>query len=204
VRDTGVGIEPGQVGRLFEPFAQEDRSLSRARGGLGLGLALSKGLVEAHGGTLTAHSEGPGKGAEFVAELPLAPPPSAPRSTGTLLAAARRRVLLIDDNADAAQTLADVLEVLGHEVAIAADGRSGIARARELRPEVVICDLGLPGVNGYDVARALRQDEALRTTRLIALSGYGMPEDKQRAIEAGFETHLTRPAPLDQLAALLR
>ncbi len=205
VRDTGVGIQAEQLRRMFEPFAQEERSLARTRGGLGLGLALSRGLVELHGGAIAARSEGPGKGAEFVVTLPLAPPPpealepSAPATApGT-----RRRVLIVDDNADAACTLADVLGLLGHEVSIAPDGATGILRARELRPDMVICDLGLPDVDGYTVARTLREDASLQSTRLIALSGYGQPEDKQRALQAGFERHFTRPAPLDALAALL-
>ncbi|HET8541123.1 MAG TPA: PAS domain-containing protein [Anaeromyxobacter sp.] len=205
VHDTGVGIDRDQLGRMFEPFAQEERNLARSRGGLGLGLALSRGLAQLHGGTITARSDGPGKGAEFVMSLSLAVGTPEAASTGwTADARARRRVLLVDDNADAARMLADVLELLGHEVSVAADGTTGIALARELRPDVVICDLGLPDVDGYEVARTLRSDEALRSTRLIALSGYGQPEDKQRAREAGFEAHLTRPAPLDALAAALR
>ncbi|HET9598188.1 MAG TPA: ATP-binding protein [Anaeromyxobacteraceae bacterium] len=205
VHDTGIGIEPEQLGRMFEPFTQEARGLAQARGGLGLGLALSKGLVELHGGSVAAHSGGAGDGAEFLVRLPLAaqaPRPSSPTPPAQAKST-RRRVLLIDDNADAARTLADVLELLGHEVSIAADGASGIALARETRPDVVICDLGLPDVSGYDVARTLRSDDALRSTRLIALSGYGQPEDKRRAKDAGFEEHFTRPAPVEDLAATL-
>ena len=205
VRDSGMGMEREQLARLFEPFAQEERSLGQSPSGLGLGLALSKGLVELHGGSILARSEGAGKGSEFVLALPMAaqalppePIPPAPRTSGQ-----HRRILVIDDNADAAQTLADVLGLFGHEVTIAPNGLAGTARARELLPDVVICDLGLPDVDGYEVARALRADGALRAVRLIALSGYGMAEDKDRALKAGFEAHLTRPASLETLEALL-
>jgi PAS domain S-box-containing protein len=205
VKDTGLGIEPAEIVRIFEPFAQEDRSLARTRGGLGLGLALAKGLVELHGGTIAARSAGPGKGSEFTVALPLSgrrpvaalPPAGAPAN------GARRRVLVIEDNVDSARTLADVLEVEGHEVTLARDGTTGIALARKLRPEVVICDIGLPDVDGYEVARTLRADPSLRSITLIALSGYAQPEDRERARDAGFEAHLPKPAPLDDLAALV-
>jgi two-component system CheB/CheR fusion protein len=205
VRDTGFGMEPQQVARMFEPFAQEDRSLARTRGGLGLGLALSKGLIELHGGTVTAHSSGAGKGSEFTITLPLAARPTQgmPVPVSALSSRERRRILIIEDNVDAARTLADVLEIVGHEVTVARDGASGVALARTLKPDVVLCDLGLPDVDGYEVARILRQDEELRSMRLIALSGYAQAEDKERAREAGFHAHLSKPAPLDELAELL-
>ncbi|MFT3914625.1 MAG: PAS domain S-box protein [Anaeromyxobacteraceae bacterium] len=205
VRDDGVGIAPAQLSRMFEPFAQEDRSLARTQGGLGLGLALAKGLVELHGGTIEARSEGAGKGSEFKVWLPVieakpAPPPRPPdRSHG----AARLRVLVIDDNADAAQTLADALELEGHEVTVARNGTVGLRLARELQPDLVLCDLGLPDLDGYEVARRLRADDALRYTRLIAVSGYAQPEDIERAREAGFDVHLPKPAPLEELSSLL-
>jgi PAS domain S-box-containing protein len=205
VRDDGAGIDPGQVARMFEPFAQEDRSLARTRGGLGLGLALSKGLVELHGGTITARSEGAGKGSEFTISLPrvegpAAPPPRPPASSQGHV---RRRVLVIEDNLDSAGTLADVLQLEGHEVTVARNGTAGVRLARELRPDLVICDLGLPDLDGYEVARTLRADESLRSTRLVALSGYAQPEDVERAREAGFEAHLPKPAPLEKLDVLL-
>jgi CheY-like chemotaxis protein/anti-sigma regulatory factor (Ser/Thr protein kinase) len=206
VRDTGIGIGPEALSRIFEPFAQDARGLARSPGGLGLGLALSKGLVEVHGGSMSAHSSGPDQGAVFTITLPLSHrTPATPHASTEVRgsSAPKRRVLLIDDNADAAETLRDILESFGHEVTVALDGTSGIQRARETRPDVVICDLGLPDLNGYDVARALRQDAALRSTRLIALSGYGYPEDKQRSLGSGFELHFTRPAPLDELAAAI-
>jgi len=205
VRDDGVGIGAEQLARMFEPFAQEEQSLARTRGGLGLGLALSKGLVELHGGTIGARSDGPGKGSEFGISLPIVErdAPADPASTAARRSTSRRRVLVIEDNADAARTLADVLELEGHEVTVAHDGTSGVALAHELRPDVVICDLGLPDLDGYEVGRLLRRDVSLHATRLIALSGYAQPEDVERAREAGFEVHLPKPAPLDRLDSLL-
>jgi PAS domain S-box-containing protein len=205
VSDTGIGMEPRDVPRMFEPFAQERRDPTRSEG-LGLGLPLAKALVELHGGTLGAHSAGPGKGARFTVRLPLAPalrrPTVTPAREGTGRAAGRV-ILVIDDNVDSGRTLADVLELGGHEVHLARDGSSGIALARELKPDVVICDVGLPDVDGYEIARTLRADGSLASTRLVALSGYAQPEDKERAREAGFDAHLSKPAPLDELAALL-
>ncbi|HEX9052839.1 MAG TPA: chemotaxis protein CheB [Anaeromyxobacter sp.] len=193
VRDSGVGIEPALIARLFQPFSQADATLNRRLGGLGLGLALVKGLVETHGGTIEASSGGKGKGTEFVVRLPLAAapaplevaPPAAPRS---------RRILVVEDNLDAAESLRLALELDGHEVFLAHDGPRGIERARELLPEVVLCDIGLPGMDGYAVAKALRGEPSLRDTLLVALTGYALPEDLRRAAEAGFDAHLTKPA----------
>jgi PAS domain S-box-containing protein len=205
VHDTGVGMQPESVARVFQPFVQEERNLARTRGGLGLGLALAKGLIELHGGTIEASSEGVGRGSEFRLALPLA---SAP---GTVSEAAKRHafagperhILVIEDNLDAAETLAEVLELEGHRVDLARDGASGIAMARELKPDIVICDLGLPDIDGYEVARVLRLDAELRSIRLIALSGYAQPEDKLRAREAGFDAHLGKPSPVSSLTTLL-
>jgi PAS domain S-box-containing protein len=200
VSDTGIGIEPGEVQHMFEPFAQADRSLARAQGGLGLGLALARGLVELHGGAMAARSEGLGRGAEFTMSLPLAEPAAAPRAGDAAeTGAGALSVLVVEDNEDAAQSLADVLELRGYRVWVAHDGRSGIARARELRPDVVLCDIGLPDVDGYEVARVLSADDALRGTRLVALSGYAQPEDRARARTAGFAAHLAKPPRLEQL-----
>ena len=203
MHDNGVGMEPDEIDRMFEPFTQAERSLARTHGGLGLGLALVRGLVELHGGAVLAHSAGPGRGAEFVVTLPLAAVPEAPATGPRARAAAGRHVLIIEDNVDAGQSLADLLELSGHRVTLAHDGRSGIALARELRPQVILCDIGLPDMSGYDVARTLRADEALRGTRLVALSGYAQPEDREQAKEAGFDAHLPKPPPLDRLEALL-
>jgi signal transduction histidine kinase/ActR/RegA family two-component response regulator len=200
VRDDGAGMEPSTLERMFEPFAQGEQTLARTGGGLGLGLALVRGLVGLHGGTVEAQSAGVGRGAEFVVRLPLAEALAEPeRPDGARASRVPRVVLVIEDNADGAQTLADVLELHGHEVRVARDGRSGIEAARELRPDVVLCDLGLPDVDGYDVARTLRREAALDRTRLVALSGYAQPEDRERAHAAGFDVHLAKPPDLEQL-----
>ena len=205
VRDTGIGMDPAQVERMFDPFTQADEALARTKGGLGLGLALVKGLVALHGGTVTARSEGVGRGAEFALTLPLLTDgPAASRDrTAAIPEAQRRTVLVVEDNVDAGETLAEILTLGGHRVQLARDGRSAIALARELRPDVVLCDIGLPDVDGYEGARLLRGDEALRATRLIALSGYAQPEDVERAREAGFDEHVAKPPPLDRLNALV-
>jgi two-component system CheB/CheR fusion protein len=206
VEDSGIGMDAGTVDTVFEPFHQADPR----RGGLGLGLAVARRLVELNGGALDASSPGVGKGSRFTLTLPLsaAPaveaPPAAPPALAP--AAARRRVLIVEDNVDAADSLATFLELLGHEVSIARDGREGIARAMTLAPEVVLCDIDLPEVDGYGVASALRSEPSLRTTVLVAMSGYGQAEDKRRAHETGFDAHLTKPtdpASLERLLARL-
>ncbi len=206
VRDTGIGIEPELLARLFEPFHQAETGLDRARGGLGLGLALVKGLVDLHGGRVEAVSEGAGRGVEIRIELPLeaqreeAPPPAA-AAPGVRRS---RRCLIIEDNADAAESLGLLLELSGHEVTLAHDGVAGVEKARTLRPEVVLCDIGLPGkLDGYGVARALRQHFPNGDLHLIALTGYGQEEDQRRAREAGFDLHLTKPADPEKLQRLL-
>ncbi len=204
VRDDGMGMEPGDVERMFEPFAQAEAGLARTNGGLGLGLALVKALVELHGGTVVARSDGPGRGSEFTAILPLAEEPAARPVPTPAPVPGGRLVLVVEDNPDAARTLADVLELQGHRVLIAGDGAGGLALAREARPDVVLCDIGLPDMDGFAVARALRADPALRGTRLVALSGYALPEDRARAREAGFDAHLAKPASIEELARLLR
>jgi len=204
VRDTGIGMEPALVERMFEPFAQADQTLARTRGGLGLGLALVKGLVELHGGTVTGRSEGRGSGAEFLVRLPLAETQVLRERAGAPAPARNRRtVLVIEDNRDAGETLKELLELDGHRAWLAADGKSGVALAREHRPEVVICDIGLPDMSGYEVARILRGDPDLRGMRLIALTGYAQPSDRDRAREAGFDAHLAKPPSLDAIDAAL-
>ncbi len=196
VSDDGMGIEPEMLDRLFEPFAQADRSLDRSRGGLGLGLSLVRSFVEMHGGAVAVRSEGPGKGSAFTLRLPLAeaPPAEMPEPAAP---ARPQRVLVIEDNMDAAETMATMLELYGHEVAVAHTGPEGVERARSFGPTVVLCDIGLPGgMDGYAVARALRAEPALREARLVALTGYGQDDDKLRAREAGFDEHLTKPVNL--------
>ncbi|HSD20175.1 MAG TPA: PAS domain S-box protein [Anaeromyxobacter sp.] len=205
VRDTGAGISPEMLGRLFEPFTQADDSLHRTRGGLGLGLSLVKGLVELHGGTVGARSEGVARGAEFVVRLGLAasqgeaprPPP-----TGSARVPARR-ILVIEDNPDAAETLREMLEMNGHEAEITHNGRDGIEKARAFRPDIIFCDIGLPDMDGYAVARGIRSDPTLAFALLVALTGYALPEDRLHAEEAGFDRHLTKPVSLAQIEEVL-
>ena len=204
VRDTGIGLSQELLPRLFEPFTQAETTLDRARGGLGLGLALVKGLVELHGGSVEVESAGPGQGAEFTVRLPI-------REVATDRAVARsairaptaRRVLVIEDNIDAAESLREVLEFGGHVVEIANSGRDGIERSLTFRPDMILCDIGLPGMDGYDVARRLRADKTLASTYLVALTGYALPEDLARAKEAGFDEHIAKPASLERIEEVL-
>jgi signal transduction histidine kinase len=212
VRDTGVGFPPGLAPRLFEAFTQVAEARARGRGGLGLGLALVKGLVEQHGGTVEAHSAGPGKGSEFVIHLPLLPiddcrlPIASPGfEIGNRQSAIqnRKRVLVVEDNKDAADSLRMLLELRGYEVAVAATGTEGVRLGREWGPQVVLCDIGLPELDGYGVARQLRADPATARTCLIAVTGYGQEEDRRRSREAGFDHHLVKPADPAVLERLL-
>jgi PAS domain S-box-containing protein len=200
VTDTGMGIDPALLGRLFEPFMQADRTLDRTGGGLGLGLALVKGLVDLHEGDVRAHSDGLGKGAAFTVRLPLAAPGSGPIvSPEDSAVRLRRRVLIIEDDCDVAAGLKAALQLDAHDVTLARSGAEGIAQARRIRPDVVLCDIGLPAMNGYEVARAFRADALLRSTLLIALSGYAQEEDIARARAAGFDEHLAKPPTIDRL-----
>jgi two-component system CheB/CheR fusion protein len=205
VRDTGVGIDPAFLPRLFEPFAQEDGSLAREGGGLGLGLALVRGVAEMHGGAARAESGGRGQGSAFVLALPLGPPgpTETPAPVGTRTPG-RLRILVVDDNADAGESLGELLELEGHAVRIARDGPAGVEAARAFRPHVVLCDIGLPGaLDGYGVARALRADPALRGAYLVALTGYAGAEHRRRAAEAGFDRHLAKPPSLEAIAEIV-
>ncbi len=207
IRDTGIGIEREMLPRLFHAFSQADRTLARSQGGLGLGLALVRGLAEMHGGEVRAASEGPGRGAEFTLRLPREPAPATSATPGTGMktpaVARRRRVLVIEDNRDTAETLLDLLELLGHESEVALDGERGLELVRSFRPDVVLCDIGLPGISGYDVAAVLRRDPATAGLQLIAVSGYGQAEDTLRTREAGFDHHLVKPVEPDHLVRLL-
>ncbi|MBI2877390.1 MAG: PAS domain-containing protein [Candidatus Tectomicrobia bacterium] len=209
IRDTGVGIPPELLPHVFDLFVQEDRSPDRAQGGLGIGLTLVKSLVEMHGGTVEAHSEGPGKGSEFIVRLPALPVRSRSRILGLQpggseeVPGSPHRILVVDDNMDAAKMLALILEALGHEVRVAYDGPTAIDTAMAYRPEVVLLDLGLPGMDGYEVARRLRQQEGLSGTRLAALTGYGHEEALRRSREAGFDHHLVKPVGVEELQRLL-
>ncbi len=196
ISDTGIGIGPEMLPRVFEVFSQADRSLDRDRGGLGLGLSVARGLMEMHGGTIEAESEGIGRGATFTLRLPTVPEPAAlgsqpfpaPGRGGSGL-----RVLVVEDNRDAAESLRMLLEVCGHEVSLAHSGPEGVTAARAIRPHVVLCDIGLPGMDGFAVAARLRKSAETSGARLIAVTGYGEEEDRRRAREAGFDAHLVKP-----------
>jgi signal transduction histidine kinase len=205
VRDTGIGIEPEMLPRVFDPFAQADPGLDRDRGGLGLGLALVKGLVRLHGGGVQAASAGQGQGAELTFWLPLAaePGPQTAAETPSAAAAPRLKVLVIEDNHDAAESLRLLLELHGHQVLLAGSGTEGIEAARRSPPDVVLCDLGLPGMDGFAVARALRGDPRTGGARLIAVSGYGHDDDLQRGREAGFNEHVLKPVDPAELQRIV-
>jgi signal transduction histidine kinase/CheY-like chemotaxis protein len=204
ITDTGIGMTPDVLARLFQPFEQGPQGSARTRGGIGMGLALVKGLVVLHGGEIHASSEGPGRGAQFRVRLPLveAPTrrPSPPRATTT----GGLHVLVIEDNHDTADSLRELLEMSGLSVQVAYDGASGVAAARAQQPQVVLCDIGLPGaMDGYEVARVMRADPGLGAVRLVALTGYGEQEDRRRARQAGFDVHVTKPADPQALLGLV-
>jgi CheY-like chemotaxis protein/two-component sensor histidine kinase len=202
IRDDGAGIEREALATIFKPYVQGERTLNPALGGLGLGLALSRGLVDLHGGSMRAFSEGPGKGAEFVVALPLLRGPRPPpRRIPTPRPSRHLRICIIDDNEDAAHTLQDVLELDGHDVHIAMDGQRGLDLALAVQPDVVLCDVGLPVLDGLEVARRLRA--AGSTAMLVALTGYASTEDVQFARDAGFDHHLAKPTDLARLDAVL-
>jgi PAS domain S-box-containing protein len=205
VKDTGIGIPPEMLPRVFEMFTQVERSLERSQGGLGLGLTLVRSLVEMHGGTVKAHSGGPGKGSEFVVRLPVArgpEPEGVAGDGGKVLSPPRRRILVVDDNRDAANSLAILLRILGHEVHTAHDGLEAVGAATVFQPDVVLLDIGLPKLNGYEAARRVRQERGTGVT-LIALTGWGQEEDRRLSKEAGFDHHMTKPVELPALQRLL-
>jgi signal transduction histidine kinase len=206
VRDTGIGIAPEQLPQVFEMFAQAHRDSARGQSGLGIGLTMVKRLIELHGGSVEARSEGPGKGSEFIVRLPLAQAPSLPahgEDGGAGLLLAGRRVLVVDDNGDAAESLALLLHTVGAEVRTAHDGPAGLAQAGEFRPHAVLLDLGMPGMDGFEVARRLRADPAQAGLLIVALTGWGQEEDRRRTRASGFDHHLTKPVDVDALLDIL-
>ena len=206
VKDEGMGIAPDQLPRMFELFAQGDRSIARSEGGLGIGLTLVKSLVELHGGSIVAESEGLGRGSTFTVTLPLAAAPepsSGPEGSRLTGPAPGLVVLVVDDNAATAWGLSQLLQIEGHEVLVAEDGAAAVSLSRERRPDVVLLDIGLPGMNGYEVARRIRQEDRCQGSALIAVTGYGQDRDRVRAREAGFDQHLTKPVDFERLQALL-
>jgi signal transduction histidine kinase/ActR/RegA family two-component response regulator len=207
VRDEGAGIPPEVMPRIFELFTQADTSLERSHGGLGLGLTIAKQIVELHGGSIDATSEGVGRGSEFTIRLPYEAPraePVRPRASRAAVGAAvERRVLVVDDNHDAADSLAAVLEFEGHEVRTAYGAREALRASRSFRPEVVFLDIGMPEMNGLDVARRLRQQDESRHAHLIAMTGWGQEADRRRAKAAGFDDHLVKPVTPEAVAEVL-
>jgi len=210
VQDTGIGIAPEMLSRIFNLFVQAERRLDRSHGGLGIGLTLVRRLVEMHGGSVTAHSEGPGKGSEFVVRLPAL---SAEQKRAMLrqqaddkqvvAPTAPRRILVVDDNVDAAESLAVLLRLDGHEVRVASDGPEALAAAQAAPPEMVVLDLGMPGMDGFEVARRLRALPGTKGMLLVALTGWAQEDDRRRCYEAGFDGHLPKPVEWDALRQFL-
>jgi signal transduction histidine kinase len=204
VRDNGIGIAPSLLGQVFDMFMQVDRSTRRSQGGLGIGLTLVKSLVAMHGGSVEARSDGPGLGSEFVVRLPLLQESSLPATAARRVEPLpQRRILIVDDSRDGCESLAMLLRVLGAQVALAHSGRDALHSVDTTRPDVVLLDIGMPGMDGYEVARRIRANPANRNIRLIALTGWGQDEDRQRSAAAGFNHHLVKPADIDQLRQLL-
>jgi signal transduction histidine kinase/ActR/RegA family two-component response regulator len=198
VTDTGVGIARELLPRVFDLFVQGERTLDRAQGGLGIGLSLVRRLVEMHGGNVSARSEGPGRGATFTIRLPLSSS-AVPAAKKAELTIPRKRILVVDDSVDSANTLAMMLQLDGHEVEAVYSGQEVLERVATFQPDIVLLDIGLPGMDGYTVARRLREKPQISQLRLIALTGYGQPEDRRAALEAGFDGHLVKPVDIAEL-----
>jgi CheY-like chemotaxis protein len=207
VTDTGVGIPSDKLGEIFQMFTQVDRSLERSRGGLGIGLSLVKRLVEMHGGSVTAASDGEGRGSEFAVRLPVlsdAPEAASPRAAReTLATRGAHRILVVDDDLESARSLAMVLDAAGHETETAHDGLEAVEVAERFRPRVALLDIGLPKLNGFEVARRIRERPWAERAVLIAVSGWGQDEDRRKSKDAGFDFHFVKPVDFDRLAALL-
>jgi CheY-like chemotaxis protein len=205
VLDNGIGLSADQRQIIFDLFVQVDNSLARSQGGLGVGLTLSQRLVELHGGRIEAHSAGSGQGSEFVVSLPLLEEPAPEKTMRTTSASGppRPRILVIDDNADAALTLSMLLKLKGYDVQSRHSGREGIQAAEAWRPGVIVCDISMPEMDGYQTARLIREQPWGSAVYLVALTGYSQAEDKERALEAGFDAHLVKPVDLEALLGLL-
>jgi PAS domain S-box-containing protein len=207
VRDDGIGIAPEHLPRLFQMFSQVESAGSRAQGGLGIGLALAKGIVELHGGRVAAHSEGAGRGTEFTVRLPIAATPAAAAPPApherAHPALAGRRILVVDDNEDSALTLATLLELEGAQVQAAHDGEQAVALAQQLGPELILLDIGLPRMNGYEACRAIRAQAGVPRPAIVALTGWGQQEDRRKTAEAGFDGHLVKPVDHAQLLRMI-
>ncbi len=213
VRDNGIGIGPAMLPRVFDLFSQGTRSLDRAQGGLGIGLTIVKSLVDLHGGSVEAHSEGMGKGSEFTMRLPAAETSYAETSAddgatrkveASMQLMTRKKILIVDDNRDAAEILAEALDTSGYQTRVAYDGPSTLGMVDAFKPDVMLVDIGLPVMDGYELARQLRANPGLAGARLIAVTGYGQESDRRRALEAGFDEHVVKPIDLERLEAMLR
>jgi len=206
VKDTGIGIPTDKLESIFDMFSQVDRSLERSQGGLGIGLTLVKRLVEMHGGKIEARSEGPGRGAEFVMRLPVAveesSPPQAEREEPAT-PKSKLHILIVDDNRDGADSLAMMLRIIGHDIVTAYDGQEGVEAAERHQPDVVLLDIGLPKLNGYEACRRIREQAGARSLVLIAVTGWGQDEDRRRSHAAGFDHHLVKPVDPNALMKLL-
>lgn len=204
VRDNGIGMDADALANVFELFAQAAGTSHAVQGGLGVGLSLARSIAELHGGVLTAHSEGLGKGSQFTLRLPVANAPEKRLERNAIPEPGmRQRILVVDDNIDAAESLGTMLAYSGHDVRVAHGGAEALTAAREFAPNVMILDLGMPEMDGYAVARAVRSDPKIASTRLIALSGYGQADDRRRTADVGFDEHLVKPVEPDVLNAAL-
>jgi CheY-like chemotaxis protein len=207
VRDQGIGIPADALPTIFDMFMQVEESLDRSRGGLGIGLTLAKQLVELHGGTIEARSQGSGKGAEFSVRMPVVPVLTAVDDAHELEPqadlAASFRILVADDNIDAAESMGTMLRLMGNNVRIVRDGQQAVDEAAAFRPDLALLDIGMPRLNGYEVARLVRRQRWGQEIVLVALTGWGQEEDKRKAAEAGFDHHFTKPVSPDDIAALM-
>jgi CheY-like chemotaxis protein len=201
--DNGVGISPELLPRIFDLFVQSDRTLDRAQGGLGIGLAVVKRLIEMHGGRVTAHSDGIGRGSRFEIRLPLIERSASRVAEPEMIETTPRRILVVDDNSDAADMLALLLQLDGHLVQAAYSSHDALERAQSFQPDVMLLDIGLPEINGFELAQRLRAIPQLRDIRLVAVTGYGRPEDRARARAAGFDDHLVKPVEAIELKRVL-
>ena len=208
VRDNGVGLAPAAMSKVFGMFTRIDTEATRAEGGLGIGLALAKGLTLLHGGQLQVRSAGRGQGSEFTIRLPrsliVAAPPTQNSSADSGAEVAPRRILIADDNRDAADSLSMLLKLSGHDIQIARTGREALAVANQFRPEVGIIDIGMPDMDGYEVAKRIRHEAWGENMRLIAVTGWGQADDKRRALAAGFDRHMTKPVDPEELEQAFR
>ena len=212
VRDTGIGIAPDQLPRIFDLFVQERQAVDRAQGGLGLGLAIVRNLVERHGGSVAATSDGPGRGSEFVVRLPRAMnaeaiprgQPAGPALAGHALHPAGLRILVVDDNVDAAALLAEAFNTRGYQARVAHDGPTALSVAAQFAPEMAILDIGLPVMDGYELATRLRELPGLQGIRLIAVTGYGQESDRHKTQATGFDHHFVKPVDFDAVEAAVK